>query len=916
MRKSLNECEAFSFSVSFIKRAGLLLFLNEMEKALSRGAKGRVLTSTYQNFTDIASLNIFLELMKKYDNFECHLEMESLNGSGFHTKGYLFVFKDTYEMIVGSTNITRFALLKNIEWNLSVVQNEKSVAYDEIVSEFAELWEETTLLSSAMIKEYATLIEYSIEKWDMDYFNDFIDIRPNYMQKKALKELRRYRDQGVTRALVVAATGSGKTHLAAFDARNFGATKLLFVVHRENILMEAMKTFASIFGNNYTYGLFTGNSKNMDSDFLFATNVMMHNNLNLFDKKEYNYIVVDEVHHAAAASYRSIINYYQPEFLLGLTATPDRMDNQSVYEIFDKNIPFDLRLRDAIINDLVVPFHYYGIRDTLVNYGEVDSYKLIKDIAKNENCDFIHTEIQRHKPTGKLKAVAFCISVEHARQMSENMRLLGYSTISLTGNNQIGERIKAFHDLQDDQHSLEIIFTVDILNEGVDIPAINMVLFLRPTESSIVFLQQLGRGLRKYVNKPFLTVLDFIGNSYKRGVQIIQALGTLTRSTIIEKKLLIDLVADNFNSLDIPGLSINFDKLSREEITEYIQNTNFNVRNYLESDYKNFKRFINSVSYPSHMDYLNNDFAPNLMRFMKSKLGGKKNASYYNFLLQIGEIVPQYSEIEIKFIEYLSNMLPLIRYYEFLIIQLLLNHEKLNELQLIELIKERNLIFRENQFNNALLNLQSQFLSEAEKQTTVPYIILNNSFYELNVNRTDIEFISFIHDLLSYGLTRFEEEFGNNADDFKLYGNYTTEQFMMAKCESTYSYYKGTKIEKDGTVYILANLKKEETQLEHLKYHDFFIGNNIFQWESETNTTIENHRGLIDSKIAHLFIRKTKQEDGITLPYTYIGTGHLKNPRVSSNIKHSLLFDIELDHPIPNYLEFDFSIDINQEKFE
>jgi superfamily II DNA or RNA helicase len=887
--------------------------MNELENALSRGVKGRIITSTYQNFTDIASLNIFLELMKKYKNFDCHLEMESFSGSGFHTKGYLFVFKDTYEMIIGSTNITRFALLKNIEWNISILQNEKSIAYLEIVSEFSELWQATARLSPNIIKEYATLIEYSIEKWDMDYFNDFIDIRPNYMQKKALKELRRYRDQGVTRALVVAATGSGKTHLAAFDARNFGATKLLFVVHRENILIEAMKIFASIFGSNYSYGLFTGNSKSIDSDFLFATNVMMHNNLNLFDKKEYNYIVVDEVHHAAAASYRSIINYFQPEFLLGLTATPDRMDNQSVYEIFDKNIPFDLRLRDAIINDLVVPFQYYGIRDALVNYGEIDAYKLIKDISKNENCDFISAEIQKHKPNGKLKAVAFCMSVEHARQMSENMRLLGYSTISLTGNNQIGERIKAFQDLQDDQHTLEIIFTVDILNEGVDIPAINMVLFLRPTESSIVFLQQLGRGLRKYLNKPYLTVLDFIGNSYKRSVQIIQALGTLTRSTVIEKKLLIDLVSDNFKSLDIPGVTINFDKLSKEEIIEFIRNTNFNVRNYLESDYKNFKRFINSSTYPSHMDYLNNDFAPDLIRFMKSRLGGKKNISYYNFLLQIGEEVPLFSDTEIKFIDYISNMLPLIRHYEFSIIQLLLQNDQLSELQLIELIKQSHPMFEDEQFHNSLLNLQCELISEAEKLIVSPYIVLNNGSYKLTINKSDIEYVKFIEDIISYGLLRFDEEFGDFEGDFKLYGNYTTEQFMMAKCEKTYSYYKGTKIEKDGTVYILANLKKEESQLEHLKYHDSFISNSVFQWESETNTTMNNHRGLIGSKIAHLLIRKTSQEDGITLPFTYIGTGHLKKPRVSTNTKNSLLFDIELDHQIPTYLEFDFSIN-NQEK--
>ncbi|HBG33424.1 MAG TPA: hypothetical protein DDW82_06920 [Acholeplasmataceae bacterium] len=255
------------------------------------------------------------------------------------------------------------------------------------------------------------------------------------------------------------------------------------------------------------------------------------------------------------------------------------------------------------------------------------------------------------------------------------------------------------------------------------------------------------------------------------------------------------------------------------------------------------------------------------------------------------------------------------RHYEFSIIQLLLENDQLSELQLIELIKQSHPIFKDEQFHNAILNLQCELLSEAEKLIVSPYIILNNGSYKLTINKSDIEYVKFIEDIISYGLLRFDEEFGDFEGDFKLYGNYTTEQFMMAKCEKTYNYYKGTKIEKDGTVYILANLKKEESQLEHLKYHDSFISNSVFQWESETNTTKNNHRGLIGSKIAHLFIRKTSQEDGITLPFTYIGTGHLKKPRVSTNIKNSLLFDIELDHQIPTYLEFDFSIN-NQEKNE
>ncbi len=907
IKTNLAICHEFAFSVSFIKKAGLVLISEEISKALKRGCKGRLITSTYQNFTDIASLEIFLNWQETYSNFKCNVDFNSFSDQGFHTKGYLFALPKSYEVIIGSSNLTRFALLKNIEWNALINSVFQSDIYKEAMDEFTRLWIKTMPLSRDLILSYTVQLDYSIEKWDMDYYHEFISVAPNYMQRKALKELRRYRDLGVTKALVVAATGSGKTHLAAFDARNFGAKRVLFVVHRENILRDAIHIFTSIFGNNVSYGLMTGNEKSIECDFLFATNITLDKNLALFSYNEFDYIIMDEVHHVVADTYQRIIKYFKPEFLLGLTATPDRMDQESIYQVFDKNVPFDLRLRDAIINDLIVPFHYYGIRDQLVQYDEKDVNALIRDISRDEHCEFVHQEIQKYKPNDKLKAIGFCRTVEHARQMAENMSIYGYSTTYLTGSSHIGDRITAFKHLQDESHPLEIIFAVDILNEGVDIPGINMVLFLRPTESSIVFLQQLGRGLRKYPNKPFLTVLDFIGNSYKRSIQIIKALGTLSESTVIEKKLLIDLINEDFASLQIPNLKIQFDQLSKEEITEHISNTNFNTRDNLKSDYTNFKRYINSQSYPKHMDYLNHDFAPDLIRFLKSKLG-EKNVSYYRFLQKIDETVPSFTSYQISFIDFISNMLPLIRYYEFEIISIMIEHGQMTKEQLVKLVSIKHTGFYQNQFDNAFYNLQNAFLSDKEKENSPMFFEMIDDMFVMHISFEDEEFKSYILDTLEYGLTRFDEEIGDIIDGLKLYGNYTTEQFMMATCQSTYRHYKGTKIEKDGTVYILANLKKEESTLEHLKYKDLFIDDHRFQWESETNTTLKNHRGLIDSKIAHLFIRKMSDEDGITLPFIYIGTGKLVNPRTTDNPKNTLLFDVLLDHPIPQYLKFDFGL--------
>ena len=582
----------------------------------------------------------------------------------------MFRFEDHTESIIGSSNITRYALLKNIEWDIVVSEKQPDV-YNQATAEFEDKWSQTHLLNNDIINLYSNKLNFAIERWDMDYDFAATNVKPNFMQRKALKELNRYRAVGTNRALVVAAAGSGKTYLAAFDALNFNPNRLLYVVHEGSILKKSLETFVDVFGNSKTYGIFSGEYKEIEADFVFATNISMSKSLELFAKDEFDYIIIDECHHATAETYKKIIGYFEPEFLLGLTATPERMDNQDVFDLFDKNVPYELRLRDAIINDLVVPFKYYGIRDQLVDYGlsAGAERKMIAQLAREEHIDFIYEQIEAHRGSGKLKALAFCRNVTHARMMCEAMADK-YKTAYLTGRNNIGERIRAYNDLQSDEAELEILFTVDILNEGVDIPGVNMVLFLRPTESSTIFIQQLGRGLRKYDNKPYVTVLDFIGNSYKRSVQIAFALGSLSKNFIMEKKLMQALVRDDFEAIGLKdyGVEINIDDLSKEEIIQYIENENFNSPTYLKQDYFNFKKYINSEFAPKHMDFINNDCAPDILRFMSVNMNGKKNMSYYNFLLGVEEEhLPVFSERQIEFINYLSGMLPVVRKHEYLI---------------------------------------------------------------------------------------------------------------------------------------------------------------------------------------------------------------------------------------------------------
>ena len=361
IKDDLRHCKSFDFSVSFIKKAGLVLLFKDIEAAVERGCKGRIITSTYQNFTDIESLKSFSALMGRCPNFQCHLDYENFHDTGYatlgyHSKGYLFEFEDHRELVVGSSNITRYALLKNIEWDVSVSDSYEPGMYDDAKREFEEKWDATERLDAELINKYATRLNYAIEPWDMDYDFSASKIKPNYMQKKALKELNRYRAIGVNRALTIASAGSGKTYLAAFDALNFNPKRLLYIVHEGSILKKSLETFQEVFGKNVTYGIYSGTSKESDADFVFATNITMSNTLELFSKSEFDYIIIDECHHATAETYKRIIGYFEPEFLLGLTATPERLDNQDVFELFDHNVPYELRLRDAIANDLVVPF--------------------------------------------------------------------------------------------------------------------------------------------------------------------------------------------------------------------------------------------------------------------------------------------------------------------------------------------------------------------------------------------------------------------------------------------------------------------------------------------------------------------------------------------------------------------------------
>ena len=912
LKHNLDLCEAFCFSVSFIKKPGLRLLAPNIEAALKRGARGRLITSTYQNFTDVDSLQYFLRLQGEYpERFACHLDKECFhdaggNTVGFHSKGYLFDFGESSEVLIGSSNITVYALLKNVEWDVSVIEDKGGLTSEAARAEFERLWKATLPLDEELIGEYRTRVYYAIERWDMDYDIANSEIKPNYMQRRALKELNRIRAMGAGKALVVASAGSGKTFLAAFDALNFNPRRLLYIVHEGSILTKSFETFQKVFGSDRSYGIYNGEFKDFQADFVFSTNITMAGSLELFQKDEWDYIIIDECHHATAETYQKILQYFEPQFLLGITATPERMNGEDVFALFDQNVPYELRLRDAIINGLVVPFKYYGIRDELIEYGTAmtKGYRFVEQFSDEKHCDFIYRMIEKHRiPGQKLKALAFCRDISHAIRMQQAMEdYYPGGTQYLTGKNATGERIRAYRDLQSDTADLQILFTVDILNEGVDIPGVNMVLFLRPTDSQTIFIQQLGRGLRNYEGKKYVTVLDFIGNDYKRSVQIAFALGSLSENFVVEKKLVADLVADDFRSIGLAeyGVEIHIDELSKKEILSYIDEVNFNTSKYLKQDYENFKKYISSPTYPLHVDYLNNDYAPSLIKFMQSKIAGRKNASYYGFLKAIGEEnIPSFNDRQEALIRYISEMLPLVRPEEYMIIQHLVLHAgKAARGEIIRHMRETIPGFRQAVYDHA-----EKYMLESG------FFRLEDGVMILDGGGLNAEMDEYLRDLLEYGLGKYDTDFSGAepGELFHLWTSYQKTQVQMLLLNNPRDIMLGTKID-DRTVYIYVTVIKGNSIKEELKYADGYIDPQTFQWETVANVKAEELAKLRGSEKAHIFVRKVEGEDGITLPFTYIGEGKMEYIENSRKENGAHLFRIEMKVPAPEDIYFDFRL--------
>lgn len=658
-------CKSFTFAVAFIE-SGILNSLKTVLKDLN--VQGRILTSTYLYFN---KPQMFRELLK-LPNVE--IRVYEQNHGKFHAKGYLFQHEGYHSALVGSSNFTAGALKVNKEWNLLFTSHNNGKLTEDIASEIEEQWKGASKLTPEWIDEYEKkykiqnkpAIKVVSQSVDEDNSNYSI-IKPNKMQKEALKNLQKLRLLRETKGLIISATGTGKTYLAALDVKNYNPKRFLFVAHREQILKKSLDSFHKVLGGDKktNYGILSGNTKNTDAKYLFATVQILSKaeNLNQFKRDEFDYILIDEAHHVGSKIYGKLLDYFTPDFLLGMTATPERSDDKNIYELFDYNVPYEIRLQEALEEEMLVPFHYIGVSDYTYNGEVIDDNTNLKYLVSEERVKYVVEQSKYYGYDGDvLHGLVFVSRKEEADEIAKLLTKNGYPAQMLSGEDSQEQREQAIEKLKNGE--LTYLVTVDIFNEGIDIPFINQVIMMRKTESVIVFVQQLGRGLRKAQGKEYLTVIDFIGN-YKNNYLIPVALtGDQSRTR--------EGIREHVETGQIEGLStINFELVAKKRILKQLRGKKNLFTLEIKKDYQELKRRLNKT--PLIADFIKNNMVAS--QAILSILNKKGN--YNDFLLKVDKDAAyswenDYLDKTLTFItsEFLSGK----RIHELLLLQKLLDN--------------------------------------------------------------------------------------------------------------------------------------------------------------------------------------------------------------------------------------------------
>ena len=887
-------------SIAFISLSGLATLKQTLLDLQNKNISGKIITSTYLGFNEP---KVFKELLK-FNNLEIRIYDDPK--IGFHPKGYIFKKNNTYNIIIGSSNLTQNALSINQEWNLKLSSTHNSNISKQVLKEFNQQWQNSFPLTNQWINDYSKTYAKPKNKTQL---KTNPKIKPNKMQIAALNALKSIRNENKNKALLISATGTGKTYLSAFDVKAFNPKRILFVVHRENIAQNAMISFQKII-NNHSFGIFTGNKKETDADYIFSTIQTIHKQeyRKMFNPDDFDYIIIDEVHRAGANSYQELINYFKPKFMLGMSATPERSDDFDIYQMFDYNIAYEIRLQQAMEYDLLCPFHYYGITDLQVNGVSLEDKSDFNYLTSQSCVDHIIEQINNYGFSGeRVRGLVFCSRKDEAKELSNLFNQRGYKTVALTGEDDENKRRDAMDKLETDDSVdyLDYIFTVDIFNEGIDIPKVNQVIMLRPTKSAIVFVQQLGRGLRKDYSKEYVVVIDFIGNYEKNFLIPI----TLSGNQSYNKDTLRRFVSEG--SLLIPGAStINFDHISKKKIFESIDKANFSDIKIIKESYLQLKQKLGRI--PSLQDFDKYDSIDVLRIFQNKNLG-----SYHKFLSKYEKDYSiKFNPIQEQYLAYISTKLASgKRVHELEAIKICIeNRSDIITSLKNELLKQFNIKFKEVNYLSIINQLKQEFATGGAKVTFKDAIFIDdnlNTHSQLITLLKDKNFKTQLLEIINFGINRYKQNYNNTYKntDLCLYQKYTYEdvcRLLNWEVNAVPLNIGGYKYDqRTNTMPVFINHDHDANQ--GGKYMHRFVDSSTLICFSKPNRSLNSDeiQRIYNEKNnhikIHLFVRKNKN-DTTSKEFYYMGQIHAIdkpiNVKLPDNKNSAVQFTYKLEKEI------------------
>lgn len=899
IEEELLACEQFQISVAFITMGGIEPLLQTLKELEKKHIPGQILTTNYLNFSEPKALEKLHALqnitLKMYD-------VESAE-EGFHTKGYIFKKEEIYRIIIGSSNMTKSALTTNKEWNTKIISTEQGEVAGEIIKEFDDLWHSSYALEFDTFyenyKEKYNIIkrQREIAKQEQVTSLEKYKLQPNSMQVGFISNLRKILEAGEKRALLISATGTGKTYASAFAMRELGFKRVLFLVHRGQLARQTKKSYEKVFANTVSMGLVGAGYHDYDKDYIFATVQTLNKDEHLMEYKPdaFDCIVLDEAHHTSADTYQKVMNYFTPKLWLGMTATPDKRDDniagKNIYEIFHYQIAYEIRLQQAMEENLLCPFHYFGISDIAMLGDKQVNTKKITDrdfnmLTGEERVKHIVEQAHYFGYSGeKVKGLVFCSRIEEAVALSEKFNQTinpetgkVFRTMALSGKTSEEERQRAFERLAMNEEEanksnipLDYIFSVEILNEGVDIVEVNQVIMLRPTESPIVFIQQLGRGLRKAAGKEFVVVLDFIGN-YSNNFMIPIALsGDRSYNADTIRKYVIS------GNNTIPGAStVHFDEIAKDKIFASIDKIK-GMKTIIRDSYVSLKNRLGRVPYL--LDFYENGEVDPLVIIKEYK-------TYQAFLksMEKENYQGKLTDDEIMTLEYLSKtVLSGARPYELEILRRLLqegtvNFEKFDNDFAVTYGYHVNL----DSFDNAVEVLQGKFVSKEEEYQKYSHMDILCKEEDRRLKRLigfakrlqNAEFLRQVDDIVEVGLKRYADKYEAGVTEktpFVIYEKYSRRDVsLLMNCgKDLSSTMYGMKRIGDDTFIFVTYHKEESTDEKNYidgkpDYADAFEDNMIFLWDSQMGRGTESSyvEDVVQAKRKHLFVKKSDAETG------------------------------------------------------